>query len=64
MRTPHPIALPLAAALCIALAPLPAGSRGQGCDLVAGPAGMPEPSYSATARKACAIYLNIATDAQ
>jgi hypothetical protein len=58
MKTPRQIALPLVAALALALAPLPAGSRSQGCDLTN--SSLPQQAYSATARKACAIYLNLA----
>jgi hypothetical protein len=58
MKTPRQIALPLVAALGLALAPLPAGPRSQSCDLTNSTT--PQQAYSATARKACAIYLNIA----
>lgn len=52
-------ALPLIAALSLWLAPLPAGSRSLTCDV----AGVPDQAWSATARKACAISLNVASDA-
>ena len=52
-------ALPLIAALSLWLAPLPAGPRSLNCDV----AGGPDQAWSATARKACAISLNIAPDA-
>ncbi len=58
MKTPRQIALPLMAALVLSLAPLPAGSRSQGCDLTNST--IPQQTYSATAQKACAIYLNLA----
>jgi hypothetical protein len=59
MKTPRQIILPLVAALGLCLAPLPAGPRSQGCDLAT--SSVPAQTYSATARKACAIYLNLAS---